>query len=307
MKWSSKEEEILQKYYIVGGAEECAKYINRTKNSIRTKAYQLNIKRDFSKPKKLEDSLLYKFPNIAKDWSDENSLSPKDVYPASHLKVQWNCRLCNKKYISKIANRVYLNNSCPECGHKQGGLNLAKPQKGKSLLDLRPDLAKEWSEKNQTGPENYKVGSKYKVWWKCQDCSFEYESTVHNRTYGRQCNCPLCKSSKGEKTIQKYLVENNIKYTREYRINECKNIKPLPFDFAIFDDNKNLLGLIEYNGRQHYNICQGYFTSSNYYKIVERDKIKETYCKNNSISLLIIPYTEINNINIILKKWINNL
>ena len=67
----------------------------------------------------------------------------------------------------------------------------------------------------------------------------------------------------------------------------------LRFDFAIFDKNNNLLGLIEYQGEQHYKN----------YKIMGKqqreitDPMKKEYCLNKNIPLFEIKYTE----NIVLK------
>ena len=115
--------------------------------------------------------------------------------------------------------------------------------------------------------------------------------------------CPRCKSSHGEKEIEKFLIKNNLLYKSQFRIKECKNKKPLPFDFAIFK-NEKLIGLIEYNGSQHYDIK---FSKEQFLQTQLTDKIKQNFCKENNISLLTIPYTEYNSIETILKNWINNL
>ena len=38
----------------------------------------------------------------------------------------------------------------------------------------------------------------------------------------------------------------NIKYIPQFKFSDCRNINPLPFDFAIFDITNNLICLIEY-------------------------------------------------------------
>lgn len=50
--------------------------------------------------------------------------------------------------------------------------------------------------------------------------------------------------------INNLLIENNINYKKEYSFIDLKGIKggPLRFDFAIFDDNNNLIELIEFDG-----------------------------------------------------------
>jgi hypothetical protein len=109
--------------------------------------------------------------------------------------------------------------------------------------------------------------------------------------------CPSCYLSKEEKQIEKFLIENNISYTREKKFKECKNIKPLPFDFYL-PENKIC---IEYDGEQHYRPIYYFGGLNGYKKYIFKDKIKNEYCYNNNIKLIRIPYTDFNNIESILK------
>lgn len=63
--------------------------------------------------------------------------------------------------------------------------------------------------------------------------------------------CPYCYRSKGEETIREYFEKYEINFKEQYKIKECRNKRVLPFDFAIFENNK-LLCLIEYDGSQHF-------------------------------------------------------
>ena len=83
---------------------------------------------------------------------------------------------------------------------------------------------------------------------------------------------------------------------------------PLPFDFALFKDNK-LIGLCEYQGEQHYEPVD--FANKGIEwaeKQFERnqisDNIKRTYCKDKDIRLLEIPYWEYENAENIILKFI---
>lgn len=58
--------------------------------------------------------------------------------------------------------------------------------------------------------------------------------------------CRVCSASKGEKFISKILKENDITFTREYRIPEV--INRYHYDFYLPDYNL----LIEFHGKQHY-------------------------------------------------------
>ena len=71
----------------------------------------------------------------------------------------------------------------------------------------------------------------------------------------------------------------------------------MPFDFAIFDENNKLLCLIEYQGDIHYIITGGWNNKENFENRQIRDKIKQEYCSQNNIKLIIIPYTDYNILN----------
>ena len=61
----------------------------------------------------------------------------------------------------------------------------------KSLLNLYPDIATEWSEKNiNISPEEVTVGSGLVVWWKCKNKGHEWQSRIADRTSGK--GCPFC-------------------------------------------------------------------------------------------------------------------
>ena len=77
-----------------------------------------------------------------------------------------------------------------------------------SLVDLRPDLVKEWNvEKNgYLRPEMFGINSNDKVWWKCSKCGHEWRTTVIHRGGKRNSGCPECAKEKKGKTFTKRRV-----------------------------------------------------------------------------------------------------
>jgi len=114
---------------------------------------------------------------------------------------------------------------------------------------------------------------------------FEQSPDHHiNRKHG----CPLCNESKGEIEIKDILENKKIKYLRQYKFPDCKNINLLPFDFYLPDYNI----CIEFNGIQHYKPVN-YFGGIIKFKQQQiNDKIKKDYCKSKNINLIIIRYNE---------------
>jgi hypothetical protein len=100
--------------------------------------------------------------------------------------------------------------------------------------------------------------------------------------------CPICKESKGEREIRKYLTVNQIKYIRQHKFIDCRDIRPLPFDFYLPDNNI----CIEYHGIQHYEPVKYFGGDERFIIQQKRDNIKKEYCQNNNIRLIIIKFNE---------------
>lgn len=107
----------------------------------------------------------------------------------------------------------------------------------------------------------------------------------------RSCGC-IVRSSR-EIFIDNYLNDNNIQHICQYKFDDCKskNGYRLRFDFGVFDININLLFLIEYDGKQHFEPVDLFGGEDAYIDTVERDIIKNKYCKEHNIILLRIQYT----------------
>jgi virulence-associated protein VapD len=115
--------------------------------------------------------------------------------------------------------------------------------------------------------------------------------------------CPICNESNGEQIVRNYLQNNQFNFCGQYRINNCRNILPLPFDFAIFDNYNKLFCLIEYDGKQHYEMNCDFGGEDEFEALQYRDSIKTNYCINHNIPLLRIPYWDFKNIKSILDSY----
>lgn len=130
---------------------------------------------------------------------------------------------------------------------------------------------------------NYK-NSYTKIKIICKEHNKIFKQTPHDHLSGNRC--PLCKESKGESEITIFLKNKNIKYITQYRFNNCKHKRKLPFDFYLPEYNT----CIEYDGHQHFNIIEYWGGEKEFEKIKIRDKIKTEYCNVNNIKLLRIKY-----------------
>lgn len=112
------------------------------------------------------------------------------------------------------------------------------------------------------------------------------------------------KESVGEKTISSILKSNKINHKIQYKIDDCKDINPLPFDIAILKED-NLICLIEYQGIQHFKSIPYFGGERALESTKKRDKIKKEYCESNKIKLIEISYKE--NIELKLKEELDKL
>ena len=105
--------------------------------------------------------------------------------------------------------------------------------------------------------------------------------------------CPVCCQSRGENKIGSYLRETGVKYIPQYKFDDCRNKLPLPFDFAIFNEDGSLRCLIEYQGEQHFE-KRGFLKDDDteFKELQKRDKIKYNFCCANKLELNYITYKE---------------
>ena len=115
---------------------------------------------------------------------------------------------------------------------------------------------------------------------------FEQKPMGHLIGYG----CPICRASKGEKYISKFLEKNKIKYIKSMTFTECRNILPLKFDFYLPDLNV----CIEYDGIQHFKAVDFWGGDIGLKNIKKRDMIKTNFCLKNNITLIRIAYFDKN-------------
>lgn len=213
-------------------------------------------------------------------------------YEGFHKPIEVKCKDCGSIYKNKPSN--LLNYGCQICY-------------GNQLItqtEFENDICNKYGDRYEVIGEYVNADTPIEVL--CNQCNNKWFPIPYNLKLGY--GCPKCRTSKGELEVERVLKNVGVIYEPQYRIEECKNIKPLPFDFAVFD-NGDLLLLIEYDGVQHFKTRPNNFFggTEGYNRTKINDNIKNTYCINNNISLLRIPYWEFNNIEKIVCSKINML
>jgi len=111
--------------------------------------------------------------------------------------------------------------------------------------------------------------------------------------------CPICKNSKGEVFIRRYLIEHEIKFIQNMTFPDCKYKRRLKFDFYLPKQNI----LIEFDGQQH--VTGKYYNYPKNELIFIRDEIKNNYANQHNIKLIRIPYKYKYKLDVILNDLLN--
>lgn len=121
--------------------------------------------------------------------------------------------------------------------------------------------------------------------WKCKcDCGKVVDVRGDSLRSGHTTSCG-CLTSYVEKTISDLLQQNSLIFQTQYTFQDLRGTKNgiLRFDFAILDKTRNLQCLIEYQGEQHYDPSNNWYSE----EYVMRDKLKQEYCTKHNIQLYI--------------------
>lgn len=174
----------------------------------------------------------------------------QNKYIDAHNKLNFQCLKCTDIFDLDWEHLYLRDYGCPYCSGRRVG-------KFNNLKYLRPDLAKEWSNKNKIHPNEITLGSDKKVWWTCKDCECDWFVSPSSRT-NMNSGCLNCfikrKESKIANELKLYCYKN-YKSEKEYKI--FKNPETgrwLPYDIYIpSGKDKSINGIyIEVHGDQHY-------------------------------------------------------
>ncbi len=212
---------VISSRYYGRGCPECAKNV-RAQTLSKTYAKLNNLSTNY--------------PEIAKQWHPikNGGMLPNMVSSRSNKKVWWLCPVCGNEWQATPNTRT-SGCGCAVCAGRKVKVGF------NDLATTDPDLAKQWSyEKNEElTPQMITRGSHKKVWWKCQTCGNEWESTIHNRRAGN--GCPVCGMKKARKTQQLQTAKKN-NLAKEYpdianEWNYEKNDEP-PENYACSSNKK---------------------------------------------------------------------
>lgn len=126
------------------------------------------------------------------------------------------------------------------------------------------------------------------IGWTCScDCGNMIDVSSGHLLRGKTRSCGCNRRSKYEEIVQEILVAHEIDYEQEKVFEGCRNVFPLKFDFYLPFYNT----CIECQGQQHYDSVPFFGGKERFFTVQNNDRIKRTFCKDNQIALLCLPYT----------------
>lgn len=196
-------------------------------------------------------------------------------------KVKIYCNRCGKQIFRYSTNILKNPDFCPNCG-------INKSHTPRTFSEAQEALNTYANNKEFTLLE-YKGSQKPSL--VRHQCGFIFSRKLWNFQVSR--GCPKCqrKQSSLEKKVEKYLIDNQIKFLSQVHFPDFNEGKS-SFDFQCFDVKGNYC-LIEVQGQQYYyniEIFDGLEENK------RRDNIKKEYCLANGILLIEIPYYDISNL-----------
>lgn len=199
-------------------------------------------------------------------------------YKTAKEKILMRHNKCNYEWETTPDNFLRRNSRCPYCSGNARTNTEEFKKRLKKLLGDEYSLLGEYT------------NARTNTLFKHNTCGYTWKVRPEIFTRG-EAGCPNCKISSGENKVKKILNELNIIYDREVTFEQCKYKYVLPFDFVIYDKNNNVIGAIEYDGIQHFEPVVYFGGVESFELQVIKDNIKNTFCINNDIPLLRIPYT----------------
>lgn len=121
----------------------------------------------------------------------------------------------------------------------------------------------------------------------CPCCGNDFVALPAKVLSGHTTSCGCAKMSSRERLIEKFLLDNHIEFTGQYRFADCVDKRELPFDFYL----PTYHTCIEYQGQQHYDDTEFYGGMPEFLIRQKHDSIKKEYCNTHNITLLELPYT----------------
>lgn len=205
-------------------------------------------------------------------WMDKLSFQFNNDYHYSETIVDCVCK--NNHYWKSKIYTLLKGHGCLQCAGKK---RLTQEQAQRRLL-LR---AKQFS----FYPFVYE-NIRTKIRCICKKCNGQWVADfTHLTSKNEKTGCPICRRSRGQSELQRFLIQNNITYESQKTFEKCTGSrKKLLFDFYLPKYNI----CIQVQGSQHFKAVDKFGGDKGFQITKKYDQIKRQYCAKNKIQLIYI-------------------
>lgn len=218
-------------------------------------------------------------------------LTTEDEYTDLHMTVRYRCPIHGIK--EAMFDNLMRGHKCLDCSYEERFDGMRHNQ------EYVEAVINHINGNKLLNPEDYQNMAKRNLRIRCK-CGNEYTTSLNNfLKHGViQCYSCSCKESSGEAIVRAYLDDHQIEYIPQMRFKDCRDKKPLPFDFFLPEYNI----CIEFDGQQHFEEFEGF---ADFEITKKHDAMKTQYCFDHGIKLIRIPYYDGHHIDEILTQNIH--
>lgn len=228
---------------------------------------------------------------IIESKNNNKLLNPEDFVNSSTSNLRVICGCCNKEFTTSFRSIKDSNGACSKCGMRKGAISnkLSSIEVEKRINSINNNVLLNSEDYINNSTSNLKI--------RCGECGNIFKTSLANYEYNNKIRCDSCSQriSTPERSVMDFLSEYKINYIYNHTFDDCASKKLLPFDFYLPDYNL----IIETDGEHHFRPVWG---EQHHLRTQKHDKIKNDYCRCNSIKLIRIPFWQFANINEILKN-----
>lgn len=220
---------------------------------------------------------------------NSNCILIESEYYNNRTKMEFECGCGNTFYTSWVEFVTLNKKQCNDCSN---------------TTRYTTDDVKKYIEENSKcvllSTEYENNHTKLNVICECGEL-FKVDFKKFKNSFVRSCRKCRGVKSNYEVYVENILKELDVAYIEQYTFKDCKNIKVLPFDFYLPKHNI----IIEVDGEQHFRPFRFAKSENEFAETIYNDAIKNSYCEDNNIILIRIPYYKIKNSKDIIIKEIN--
>lgn len=174
-----------------------------------------------------ENSLLAKYPEVAKELHKSNSFKANEITAHSTKAAVWECSSCKHRWTTKVQSRTSNTNSrkpsgCPKCSKSIASKNY-------NLAVVFPERLKYWDyEKNTMKPTDITPHSSDEIYWKC-DKGHKFKkspkSIIVKNKYGNWSKGSGCRKCSGKEVWSGNSFSNQNPLAAKQWVFKCKTQK----------------------------------------------------------------------------------